>query len=116
MLTGKKNIGSVGIALLFCCYITAIAFPLKSEAKTKVIAIEGVSYNVGASLSENLMGFAGKRVSITLRSGKNITGLVKSVGDHLLHLEQLDGKEYFDALIRIDNITAIGAKFREVAR
>jgi hypothetical protein len=42
--------------------------------------------------------------------------LVKGVGDHLVHLEKLAGKEHFDALIRIDRIDAIDARFRQIQR
>jgi hypothetical protein len=45
-----------------------------------------------------------------------MAGVVKEVGDHLVHLEKLDGKEYFDALIRVESINAMDARFRDVQR
>jgi hypothetical protein len=33
-----------------------------------------------------------------------------------MHLEKLDGKDYFDALLRIDNISAIDTRFRDIQR
>jgi small nuclear ribonucleoprotein (snRNP)-like protein len=99
------------IALL----ITVVSFTLPNEsiAKKKIVAIEGVSYNVNSSLADNLKSLVGKKVSVITISGKTLTGLVKEVGPHLIHLEKLDNKEFFDALIRTENIAAIEALFRK---
>jgi hypothetical protein len=82
----------------------------------QAVAVEGATYNVDASMGDNLKAFTGKKVNVTLDSGVIIVGLVKGVGDHLVHLEKLAGKEYFDALIRIDRIDAIDARFRQIQR
>jgi hypothetical protein len=102
------------MALLF---ITAIfVLSLDASAKTDIVAVSGVSYNVNFSFQDNLKSLAGKKVYLTLNSGKTFAGYVKAVGDHLVHLEKLDGKSYFDALICIDDISAIDTKFRDVQR
>jgi hypothetical protein len=93
-----------------------LAIPVSTEAKMKVIPVEGMSYQVGASMADNLKSLSGKKVTVTLDSGKTLTGFVKEVGNHLLHLEKLTGKDYFDALIRIQSITAVEARFRKVQR
>jgi small nuclear ribonucleoprotein (snRNP)-like protein len=54
----------------------------------------------------------GKEVFISLRSGKTYQGRIKAVGDHFLHLERIAGKDFYDALIRIEDISAVEAKFR----
>jgi len=90
--------------------------PTEAKAKTKVIAIEGISYNVNSSLADNLKSLVSKKVYVTLDSGKTFAGFVKEVGDHLMHLEKLDGKDHFDALLRIENISAIDTRFRNIQR
>ncbi|MCP3953948.1 MAG: hypothetical protein GY697_17285 [Desulfobacterales bacterium] len=87
-----------------------------SAAKPKIVAVQGVSYNVNAPIVTNLKALNGKRVYVTLNSGKVFTGLVKEVGEHLVHIEKLVGKEYFDALIRIEDIGAIDTMFRKLQR
>jgi small nuclear ribonucleoprotein (snRNP)-like protein len=67
-------------------------------------------------MAENLKSLSGKKVYVTLDSGETLAGFVKEVGDHLMHLEKLDGKDYFDALIRIENINAINTRFRNIQR
>jgi len=112
----SKRVGSVGLVLTILFYVTILVLPVEVEAKTEVFAIEGISYNVSSSLADNLKSLIGKKVSITLDSGKTLTGLVKEVGNHLMHLEKLDGNEYFDALIRLENISAIDTRFRNIKR
>jgi hypothetical protein len=36
------------------------------------------------------------------------------VGDHFLHLERLAGRDFYDALVRIEDISAVEARFREM--
>jgi len=109
-------LSSAGIwpAMLFL--VAALSFPAGVDAKAKVAAIEGMSYNVESSLEDNLKSLVGKKVYVTLTSGKTMAGLVKSVGNHLIHLEKLDGRDFFDALIRIESISAIDARFRDFQR
>jgi hypothetical protein len=111
-----KMFVSAGLALTVMFSAILFMLPAGAEAKTKVVAIEGRSYNVNASMMDNLKSLIGKKVYVTVDSGKTFAGFVKEVGDHLMHLEKLDGKDYFDALIRIEDISAIDTRFREVQR
>ncbi len=77
---------------------------------------EEISYDVNSSLADNLKSLMGKKVYVSLDSGKTFAGFVKEVGNHLIHLEKLDGKDYFDALIQIENINAIDTMFRGFQR
>jgi hypothetical protein len=100
----------ISLAVLFCGLM--LIFTPMIQAQPKVVAVEGVNYNANASMADNLKSLTGKRVEITLNSGKAFTGNVKEVGNHLVHLEKLEGKEYFDALILIQDISAIDIRFR----
>ncbi len=103
---------AIAMLLLTVCF----SMPNEVAAKSKVIAIEGMSYNVNSSMTDNLKLLVGKKVSVSIVSGVSISGFVKQVGDHLIHIEKIVGKEYFDALIRIENISAVEAAFREFKR
>ena len=116
MFKKSMMVGSVALALTILFYVTILMLPTEVEAKTKVVAIEGISYSVNSSLADNLKSLIGKKVYVTLDSGKTFAGSVKEVGNHLMHLEKLDGKDYFDALIRIENISAIDTRFRDFKR
>jgi hypothetical protein len=51
-----------------------------------------------------------KPVTVILNSDKELTGRVYNVTDKLVHLTDLQGKEFFDAIIKIDSIQAIVIK------
>jgi small nuclear ribonucleoprotein (snRNP)-like protein len=107
---------SIGTILAAFIMFSAAFSALPSEVNAKTAAIEGVSYNVDADLLDNFKLFIGKKVNVTLESGKTLSGIVKKVGAHLIHLEKLDGKEFYDALIRIEDVSAIDTRFREFKR
>jgi small nuclear ribonucleoprotein (snRNP)-like protein len=105
--------------LIFLSFLTATLLavnPTLTIAKQNLVQVEGAHFTLNASMSQNLKTFIGKRVSVTLDSGNVISGVVKDVGDHFLHLEKLERKEYFDALIRIEDITAFESRFRMIQR
>jgi len=114
----KKSgiVGFVGVVLSFLLIVTIFMPSLDASAKTKVVAIKDIGYHVNFSLQDNLKSLIGKKVYLTLGSGKTFAGFIKEVGDHLVHLEKLDRRSYFDALIRIEDISAIDTKFRDAQR
>ena len=109
-------VGFVGLALAIVFAATILMLPAGADAKSEVVAIEGVSYNVNSSLADNLKSLVGKKVYVSLDSGQTFVGFVKEVGNHLMHLEKLEGKDYFDALLRLENIIAIDTRFRDIQR
>jgi len=107
----RKVIGSV-LALIFAVSLL-LAVEAGAEGK-KATPVDGARFDTSFPLKENLNTFMGKDIYVHLRAGKTIQGYVRSVGDHFLHLERLAGKEFFDALVRIDDISAVEARFREM--
>ena len=49
----------------------------------------------------------GKNVTVVLAGGTEITGKVSNVGDNTLRLTELSGKEYFDAVVDLDDVSAV---------
>lgn len=105
-----KILSLSGILLAVLFSVTSLTLPAGAKPQPKA---KKMSYNINASLGDNLKSLIGKKVYVTLDSGKTFGGFVKEVGDHLVHLEKLEGKEYFDVLIRIENISAIDTRFRK---
>jgi len=92
----------------------AMALPAQAEIKTQRLA--GVDYSVGHTLAQNLQPLVGKRVTVHLLSGETLTGTVKAVNEDLLHLEKLERRDFFDALIRVRDISAIETRFLKPVR
>jgi hypothetical protein len=106
----------VALCFMMALIVASPAF-LTGEAGAegkKPTPVEGARFDTSFPLKENLNTFMGKDVHVLLRSGQTIQGYVKSVGDHFLHLEKLAGRDFYDALVRIDDISAIEAKFRDM--
>ena len=72
-----------------------------------VAAQDKIELRQDIGIKEALIQFTGKRVSVTLDSGTAYEGILTKVGDHLVHISRLTGKEYFDALIRIEKISGL---------
>jgi hypothetical protein len=54
----------------------------------------------------------GKTVTLKLDSGDELTGKVRLVGDRIAHLEELAGKELFDAVVDLDEVAAVIVRAR----
>jgi hypothetical protein len=103
-------IAVLGAAVFF---VPSICPPADAQTK-KVTALEGVKFDTSVSMADNLKTYVGKDVIMHLRSGKTVQGYVKSVGNGLVHMEKIAGREFYDALIRIDEVNVIEVKFRDM--
>jgi hypothetical protein len=105
-----KTVSGIAAAVIFFV-VAFINFPAQARSLN---VVEGAGFSVSGSIADNLKTYVGKDVVIYLRSGKYFQGQVKAIGDQLMHLEKIAGKDFYDALIRIEDITAVEAKFREM--
>ena len=49
----------------------------------------------------------GKRVTIKLKAGDDLTGIVGEVNKEVVQLRELTGKEYYDAVVVLQGIAAV---------
>ena len=54
----------------------------------------------------------GKRVAVVLSTGQEMNGVVSKVTRDVLHLSELTGREFFDAVIPLDRISAVVIRVR----
>ena len=107
-----RMISAIGIMAMVLMLVSGFAM-----AGANIVEFEDIKFNPNAAISDNLKTLEGKPVYVTISSGERIGGTVKIVGNNLLHLEKLsDGKDFHDALIRIDQIIMIDAKVRGYQR
>ncbi len=99
------------VIILALFTITAVVWFTESSV-ISAQQITAVQFNSSLSLADNLVVFKGKTITITLASGRTITGVVKTVETNLLHLEKISQKEFYDAIIPLDRIEAIEARVR----
>jgi len=55
----------------------------------------------------------GKRVALRMIDGGELAGIVRSVTPHVVHLGELVGKEYYDAVVSVDHISAVIVRTRQ---
>ncbi len=86
------------ILLGLACLVTSIT-PVAAQGKFQIESADTIK-----SILERQMGRA---VRVRLQSGEEVSGTVTKVGDHVVQLSELTGREFFDAVIRLDGITAV---------
>jgi len=69
--------------------------------------------NPGDSIEAVLTAQKDKRITLRLRSGQELTGVLKVTGPKLVQLSVLGGREYFDAVIPLESIEAVLIRNKE---
>jgi hypothetical protein len=98
--------------------IRAIVFLIVLSVMASLIATTAFSeenvfqFGKDNSLQTNLLQFKGKTIEIQLKTGGQLAGKLSEIGSQSILLKELRGKEYYDALIMIDDITAVIFKAR----
>lgn len=95
-------------ALAVLAFAITLSVPL-STASAQDTKIEVRSGDVVKTLLERQVG---KRVGLVLTSGPELAGVVTAVGDHVVHLSELTGREFFDAVVSLDRISAVVIRVR----
>ena len=99
-----KNMLSVLAIALFCMAVSSPGL----SAQEKNYEMKSAAATVKDVLSENI----GKRVTVRMDAGDSLEGTVNKVGDSLVHISKITGKDYYDAAVRIDQINAVIFKVR----
>ena len=90
---------------------------LNSKPSTLLAAIpaSGAELTISAnqSVESVLSAQKGKRVSVRLRSGQEISGTVKNVTPKLVQLAAIAGKEFFDAVVPLEAVEAVLIRTKE---
>ena len=88
---------SSGVLMLF---FALLVFSTVSSA-------EALSIKADDDISSLLAANKGKRITVKLDSGEELTGTVGEINDEVVQLQELSGKEFFDAVIDTDDISAL---------
>lgn len=67
----------------------------------------------GDTIQKILEGRKGKRVTLRLQGGEEITGKVRTVTKELVHLGELSGRDFFDAVVEVNRISALIVRAKE---
>ena len=100
-----KELIMVSMLLGTCCFAATATTATAEEMKLELKA--------STTMREVLWENTGKRVALRLASGEEIEGTVTMVGNSLVHISKLAGKEFYDAVVNIDNVSAVRMKMRD---
>ena len=89
----RASIAIVAALALFAAVVTA------QEAKLLVTRQDTVSSILSKQISAS--------VTLKLDSGTEISGKVKLVGDHVVHITEVTGKEFYDAVVSLEDVEAV---------
>jgi hypothetical protein len=82
------------------------------ECLMSSLSANDLDLNSPESIRVNLEKFAGERVTVSLIGGGELQGVVSKVGATTLYITELTGREFFDAVVRLDHISAVTVKMR----
>lgn len=119
----KKSLSSAVVVPLFLIIQGPLALAAESSASQPPAAkgsnaAESVGtetrLGLGLSIPEQLRALSKqrKRVTLLLRGGQNLTGIVNEASSSQILLSELAGKEFFDALIRVEDVSALEVQVR----
>ena len=94
-------------------FVLALFVAALLVAGATVVFAEAPVLKAGDTLNSVLEGYKGKRVTIRLQGGEELTGRVKFISKELLHLEGLNGREFFDAVVDVSRIEALIVRVKE---
>lgn len=76
------------------------------------VSVNDLDLNSPESIRVNLEKFLGERVTLSLIGGGELQGVVSKIGTTALYITELTGREFFDAVVRLDHISAMTIKMR----
>jgi hypothetical protein len=91
---------------LLLALVVAAGLPAAAAAQDKIEIRET------DSLKLLLERHVGKRVGLVMRSGQELSGTVVKVGQHVVHVSELTGREFFDAVVQLDQLQAVVVRVR----
>jgi hypothetical protein len=104
-VNGRVEVKKLVIVSMLAC--AACFAPMASAEDVKI------EVKASTTMRDVLVDNTGKRVALRLASGEEIEGTVTTVGNSLVHLSRLSGKEFYDAVVGIDKISAVRLKARD---
>jgi hypothetical protein len=91
------------------------AFLLTAALVCVAIPATGAEVRVGANdtVQSVLAANKGGRVTVRVRSGQELTGVVREINGRVVHLGALAGREFFDAVVALEAVDAVIVRTKE---
>jgi hypothetical protein len=93
-------------------HLLAFALTVALLAQTAVFAENKVQIAADDSPQTLLPRLVGQKVELHLRSGEKLAGKLESASATGVHLSNLTGQEFFDAVVNVSDISAVVVRVR----
>jgi len=100
-----KARGGIIIGLVVGLFIMTASASFAAETKFQIQAPDTINNILNRTV--------GQRVTLKLQCGEEMSGTVTKVGEWVVHLSELSGREFYDVAIRLDQISAVIVRVRE---
>ena len=94
-------------ALALSLAASAAALSLAAPSALAQGAAQPLAVAADATVEKVLAAQAGKRVTLKLGPGDELTGTVKLVTPKVVHLSEVAGREFFDAVVDTSRVVAV---------
>ena len=91
------------------------AFFFTAALACAAVPAHGAELKVGANdtVQSVLAAQKGARVTVRVRSGQELTGVVREVNSRVVQLGAVTGREFFDAVVPLEAVDAVLVRTRE---
>jgi hypothetical protein len=96
------------LVIAMCCTLFSVPTASAAAAEEHAYKLQSDAATMKGVIVEHI----GQWVLIKLSSGQNLEGIIVSVGDSVVHVEKVAGRNYYDAVVRLDRISAVLFKVR----
>lgn len=86
---------------------TLTILALMTTLAASAVAADKVGFTPADTTATVLKRHEGQKVEIRLKSGEKISGKVSAVGDKAVHISELTGQEFYDAVVSLDDVSAV---------
>lgn len=102
------------VRIAFVLVVAATAFAAVASAQQpSAVEERKMVLEEQDSMASVLKRLEGKTVRLRLAgSGDELVGKLQKVGKELAHVSDLSGREFFDAVVRIDQVAAVSVQVR----
>jgi len=97
---------AVVVAIMAVCITGVFALPAIAEEKK-------LELKQADTVADLLGRLVGTTVEVSLRNGTTLSGKLTKVNQNLAVIAELSRKEFYDAVIRIDDVSAVTVRMRD---
>jgi hypothetical protein len=86
---------------------TLTILALMTTLAASAVAADKIGFTPTDTPATVLKRNEGQKVELRLKSGEKLSGKVSAVGDKAVHVSELTGQEFYDAVVSLDDVSAV---------